>query len=131
VALRHIFSQKEALKEFLEAEELYTSALARAEIRRSLDRVRLQRRLEARSYQALLDNFQQLEDRFRYIEVTPFLLEAAGDPQAAPLGALDALHLVTAVQWARQNPGPWVFLTHDQQQGAAARAMGLPVLGLE
>ena len=129
VALRHILSQPDRLGEFMQSEELLTSALARVEIRRTLDRVRLIHRLSDSDFLLLLDNFDRVESRTRHIDLSSALLERAGDSISVPVGTLDAVHLVSAVAWARENPGPFVFMTHDRQLSVAGRAMGLSILG--
>lgn len=59
------------------------------------------------------------------IEMTPALLEAAGEVQPAELRTLDAIHLATALSMG--EPG-LEFITYDDRLAMAARAAGLRVL---
>ena len=45
-----------------------------------------------------------------------------------PLKTLDAIHLVTAVEW-REKVGDLAFAAHDHQLARAARDLGFHVLG--
>ena len=47
-------------------------------------------------------------------------------PFPAIVRALDAIHLSTAIMWAK-NTDALVFFTHDRQLGKAAQAYGFDV----
>jgi hypothetical protein len=56
-------------------------------------------------------------------------LSRAAQPLPLTLGTLDALHLASALAW-REHAGESVVLaTHDARLGAAARALGLGIIG--
>jgi hypothetical protein len=60
----------------------------------------------------------------------PLVLNRATEPLPMPLGALDALHLATALVWRdRMGPLP-TMATHHTALGLAARAFGFEVLGV-
>jgi len=61
------------------------------------------------------------------VPVGHIVLERAAGYFATPLGALDAIHLATALLWREQTGSELVFLTYDQELAAAARASGLEV----
>jgi hypothetical protein len=46
------------------------------------------------------------------------------------LGALDAIHLATATVWREQAGTELVMARHDVALATAARASGLPVVGV-
>jgi hypothetical protein len=46
------------------------------------------------------------------------------------LGALDAIHLATALLWRQRTDSEIVMATHDAALGTAARAFGLRVVGV-
>ena len=58
------------------------------------------------------------------------VLARAGDPLPVPLGTLDALHLATALVWRDWMSEVLTVATHDAALGLAARAHGLPVIGV-
>ena len=58
------------------------------------------------------------------------ILRRASDPFPVPMGTLDAIHLATALLWQEANDEPLTLATHDAALGLAARAHGMPVIGL-
>ena len=59
----------------------------------------------------------------------PTVLSRARDPMPILVGAIDAVHLATALIW-RDRIGPLPEMaTHDPTLGAAARAFGFDVRG--
>jgi predicted nucleic acid-binding protein len=46
------------------------------------------------------------------------------------LGTLDAIHLATALAWRERADEDLTLATHDRALGAAARASGVPVVGV-
>jgi hypothetical protein len=58
------------------------------------------------------------------------VLARAGDPLPTPLGTPDALHLATALVWRDRMHEVLTVATHDAALGLAARAHGLPVIGV-
>ena len=56
--------------------------------------------------------------------------EAAAQPFPTELGVLDAIHLATATVWREQAGTELVMATHDVALATAARASGLPVVGV-
>ncbi len=64
------------------------------------------------------------------LELTASILDRAAGPMLTVVKTLDALHLATALV-VRDSGQPVTFVTHDVQQGRAAKSLGLAVIGLD
>ena len=106
------------------------SELVRIECLRTLDRLRLQRRLdEGETARARKAAFEILKTS-GLIPLTSAILARASGPFPAPLGTLDAIHLATALTFRDVTGEELVLATHDQGLAEAARSMNLDVVGL-
>jgi predicted nucleic acid-binding protein len=102
--------------------EWVASALARAETEVTLCHLGLGGRAEADQRRRLRDDW----DHFRVVPVDNSCLVRATEIGCQQrVRTLDAAHLAAA----DRLPRPFVFLTFDRQQAAAARALGLSVAG--
>lgn len=130
VVLRRMLQQPGHIEDWRHWDHAVTSALTRLEVRRSLDRLRVQGRLtpEELAKQTLLHRL--VTEGFEEAPLRPNVLERAGAPLSAPLGALDAIHLATALLWMEDREEPLTFLTHDRQLALAALTCGLDVVGV-
>jgi predicted nucleic acid-binding protein len=72
----------------------------------------------------------RLLDTLEVVEPSRAVLERAAQPLPITLGTLDAIHLATAALWREQSKESLTMATHDERLALAARAMGLPVVGL-
>lgn len=70
------------------------------------------------------DRVAELIDRLTLIPLTPPILTRAGEAFAPPQGAVDALHIATALALDLEG---LVFVTYDERQLAGARDAGLEV----
>ena len=64
------------------------------------------------------------------VEPTRPILMRAAQPVPTELGALDAIHLATAMLWREGAGVDLVMATHDAALGTAARANGFRVVGV-
>jgi predicted nucleic acid-binding protein len=72
----------------------------------------------------------RLLEALEVVGLAATVLRRAAEPFPTTLGALDALHLATALLWQERHPREGAaFATHDAELGRAARACGLEVLG--
>jgi predicted nucleic acid-binding protein len=84
----------------------------------------------------LLEKQREIADilrRLDYVPLTLPVLDHAARPLPAVLGALDAIHLATAILYRASQPSderPIFFATHDEQLARAARALNFDVLGV-
>ena len=128
--LRRLLSQAGALEEDEEYSILVTSALSEVECLRSVDRLRLRERMDDGRATALREGVFRLLEGIERVEITPALLGRASQPMPTALGTLDAIHLATALAWRERADEDLTLATHDRALGAAARASGVPVVGV-
>ncbi len=105
-----------------------SSDLIRLECLRTIDRARIQQRLEEEAVAGYREAALQMIDDFSLISLDSDLLERAADPFPTMLGTLDAIHLATALA-ARERFEDLALATHDDELALAGRAMGFQVHG--
>jgi uncharacterized protein len=109
------------------ARSLLVAPHCRVELHSALTRLGREGRFDAN---ALRLTRAEIDSSFEHVDVLPFTpnLERAAIQalEAAPLRAMDALHVATALI-GRVD----LFVTADRRQAAAARALGLPTELLE
>ena len=105
------------------------SALAEVECLRTLDRLRLRRKLDTTRLVEVRVALFGLLEALEVVEVSRPVLGRASAPLPVPLGTLDAIHLATALAYRDLRHHRLAFATHDERLGAAARAMGFDVWG--
>jgi len=129
VLLRIVLGETHRLREWRQIERGVTSEITRVECLRTIDRLRMRAGLGddevARRNGAVYEAHGHLD----VIAVSRPVLERASQPFPTSLGTLDAIHLSSAVLWQQAEGGRLVFLTHDDELGRAARAIGMAVLG--
>ncbi len=130
VLLRLALGQSDALAEWHEIEQGISSALARVEGLRTLDRLRLRARLADQELARRRATILQLLDSLELVEVDSQVLDRAAQPMPTELGTLDAIHLATALLWREASQPELVVATHDGALATAARAHGFNVVGV-
>jgi predicted nucleic acid-binding protein len=129
VLLRIVFAQPGRLKEWRRIDLAVTSALTEVECLRTLDRRTRQDPLEEKDLPARRGLVIQLLERMERIDLGPSVLRRAAEAFPTPLGNLDAIHMASALLWATARGEAPVMATHDAQLAAAARSMGLAIIG--
>ena len=129
VVLRTIFGEPNALKSPKSLEFTVAADILKVECLRTVDRMRHALRLPDEVVSERSALLHEALKTIRFAKLTDQILERAGQPFPTPLGTLDALHLSTALTWQARQREELTFLTHDEQLGRAARAMGFTVLG--
>ncbi len=104
-----------------------TSDLLEVEVLRTLDRARVNGKLDDAGVANLRLAFYELTAVFQKIPLQPAILKRAASPFPTLIRTLDAIHLATALLWVEQNEEPLTVLTHDAELALAARACGLDV----
>jgi predicted nucleic acid-binding protein len=131
IPLRVLLRQRGQLPTWAKWERAFSSEILGLEIRRVLDRLRLQGQLAAREVATLLAHTATVEATISVVALTRTVLRRATLPMATPVRTLDAIHLVTALMVReRTTDGQLVFATHDARQASAAEALGFPVVGV-
>jgi len=131
VILRIVLGQPDALDGWVDLQPCVASRLAEVECFRTLDRVRLEQRIDDETMSLVLATTLRLLRGVELIEASPRLLREASRPMPLVLGTLDAIHLTTAVAWRdQQGDDDLLLATHDDALGRAARSQGLHVIGV-
>lgn len=131
VLLRLVLGQVDALAEWKLVDTAISSALAEVECLRTLDRMRL---ADALGDQEVAERRHAIYDLLETMElagVTSSVLARAAQPFPTAIRTLDAIHLSTALLWKEHHNRNLTMATHDRALAVGARAMGLPVLGLQ
>lgn len=131
VILRIIFGEDNPLKFTKDLLYIVSSDVLKVECFRTIDRLRHHLRLSDKEIAERLELFHTAIRSIRFVRLDSEILERASQPFPTVIRTLDALHLSTAILWKHQEGEPITFLTHDQQLGQAAKAMGFEVLGCD
>ena len=129
VILRLILGQREQLAEWPEVTRGVTSALAKVECLRTLDRLRTEKNLSEEILSSRRQAVYQLLASTDIVGTSEAILERASQPLPTSLGTLDAIHLATAALWRERKEVSLVMATHDRALARAARATGFSVIG--
>ncbi len=130
VLLRQVLGEPEPLPQWSVLTRVVSSRLLAVESYRTLDRLRLDGRLndpEVAERRAVLT---RLLRTIEWVELTESILASATMPMPTVVGTLDAIHLVCALEWSKGTGLPLPMATHDRRMGEAARALGLDVIGV-
>jgi predicted nucleic acid-binding protein len=130
VLLRVALRQPDALPEWRQVQQGVSSALIMTESLRTLDRLRLRAKLSDKEVASRRATILQLIASLELVEVDRVVLDRAAQPMPTEVGTLDAIHLATALLWQDVSQVEITMATHDGPLGLAARAHGLPVVGL-
>ena len=130
VVLRLVLGQPGVLAEWRSVEEGITSALTEVECLRTLDRLRI---LEGIPDEALAErrgSIYELLSILAVVEIDRTVLDRAAQPLPTTLGTLDAIQLATAQIWRETTRTRLTMATHDATLATAARALGMPTVGV-
>lgn len=130
VLLRVLLGQPDRLAEWAEVERGIGSALVEVECLRALDRLRLREQLSDEELAVRRESVFHLTAEMEIVEPTWPVLRRASQPFPVQLGTLDAVHLSTALLWRDTRGAELAMATHDRALALAARACGLPALGV-
>ena len=104
---------------------------ARVEVRSVLERLRKERAISPRAYDASRNRLETLLGSWREILPTDSLRELACiQLERFPIRAADALHLGAALIWCKQKPRGRLFVCNDLRLGDVARRAGFTVEGV-
>jgi predicted nucleic acid-binding protein len=128
--LSRLLRQANAVEGWGRWDRAYSSFLCRVEFLRTVDRLRLESEIDDNERVQLHEQFDLFWATVHRIRLAEDVLARAGDPFPTALGTLDAIHLASALIVARTPDGRIdELLTHDEQLGRAARAVGFRVRG--
>ena len=104
-----------------------SSELMRIETLRTIDRARIQRRLDDADVSRLRSDLLSTIEAFALAPLSDAVGTRAAQPFPTLVGTLDAIHLSSALL-AREQVEDLVFATHDRGLEMAARSLGFDVL---
>jgi predicted nucleic acid-binding protein len=124
VVLRALLDQPGRLKSWGQWQAAYSSELFGVECRRAIDRLRLLGLYGDKQVGDAMERLTRIERTIKRIRLTKSIVLAASKTMPTIVKTLDAFHLVSAVAIRERRGVELVFATHDNQQVAAARALG-------
>lgn len=130
VALRALLRQPNALADWRSIRTGVASALVEVECLRTLDQLRLRFGVPDPEIAVRRAAVYRLMETLEVVAVDRAVLERAAPPAPTLIGALDAIHLATALLWRERTGRDLVMATHDAELARAARASGLHVIGV-
>jgi predicted nucleic acid-binding protein len=111
-------------------DSLSDSELARVEVGRTFNRLRVTGVWSAADYEASMARFAELAAGIDWLPLSGDVLTLAAEATPMHLKTLDAIHLATA-RVVRETAGAGgVFATHDRRLAAAAKAFGFETAGV-
>ena len=128
VVLRHLLGQARTL-EWADWQAAYSSEILGLEVRRVIDRLRLNSTLDDNGTAYAQQALMRLERSIGQISLTRRVLRRAAQPMPTAVKTLDAIHLASALLFQERTENILVFATHDFQQATGARALGFEVIG--
>jgi predicted nucleic acid-binding protein len=130
VMLRLVLGQPQRYRQWRRISVAVSSTIVEVECLRTLDRLRVADGLSDGDVADLREATYRMLDTFELVEPTRAVLGRAALPMPVTLGTLDAIQLATALAWREHQESDLTMLTHDAALALAARAHGLPVLGM-
>lgn len=124
-ALRVLLGQGRVLDLWGKWDRAYSSELLGLEVRRVIDRLRLESVLDHAGVVAAHRGIAKIEAALGRVALTRAVLRRAALPMATIVRTLDAIHLASALLLQERLGSPIVFATHDFRQAAGAKAPGL------
>jgi predicted nucleic acid-binding protein len=125
IVLNVLLQQELKVKQFADADAVVSSELLRVECFRTLDRLRIQNKVQENDYLELLGNAHFLLKAIGFLPITSEVLSRASQRMPTALGTLDAIHLATCQLYSEGADADVSLFTNDQQLSRAARAIGI------
>jgi uncharacterized protein len=127
VLLRVALGEPDRLPAWGRITQPISSELTRIECLRTIDRARLQGRLDDPVVARVRADVLELIDAFAIVELDAPIKARAADPFPTLVRTLDALHLASALA-VRTATADLYLATHDRELAVAAEALGFRVL---
>jgi uncharacterized protein len=127
VLLRVALGEPDRLPAWGRITQPISSELTRIECLRTIDRARLQGRLDDPVVARVRADVLEIIDAFAIVELDAPIKARAADPFPTLVRTLDALHLASALA-VRTATADLYLATHDRELAVAAEALGFRVL---
>jgi predicted nucleic acid-binding protein len=131
IVLRVVLRDGPALAAWGRWDAAYASELLGVEARRTIERLRLTAALDDVAVVAAIATLARVERGLQHVVLSRAVLRRASLPMGTAVKTLGALHLATALLLRERHRLELVFATHDQQQAAAAQALGFECVGVD
>jgi len=128
VALRILLGESKPTDLWGKWDKAYSSSLWRVEALRTVDRLRLIQNITDNEVADLVRDVQTIHATLEIYPLNERILQRASETFPTIVGALDAIHLASAIS-IRETQKIDLFLTHDSQLATAARSLGFEVAG--
>ncbi len=129
VVLRIIFGEPHRLPVPSKVQGLFANEILKIECFRTLERMRLSLNFSEKEMVEYSVNLNQALRSINLIKFDQSIGERACQAFPITIKTLDAIHLSTALLWKGKKEKEMIFLTHDEQLGKTAAAVGFTVLG--
>jgi len=124
--LRGLLRGGEVLEELARYSKVGSSELILIECARVVERYRLENLLSDEQLAEAREALRIAGEGLFLIEITAGVKRRAAESFPTVIGALDAIHLASAIQWRQAEPeADLVLFSHDRQLTTCARALGL------
>lgn len=133
VILRIVLKEPNELSAWNEIDHGVTSEISTVECHRRLYRANATGRLTDSAFQLARNYADQILLRLTIVNITSELIEKAAGPLPSVLATLDAIHLVSAMNYRGRldDTEPRLsFATHDRELAVAAALSNFPILGV-
>jgi hypothetical protein len=131
VILRHVLFEPNTWLGWDQITEGVTSQIAVVECRRGLYKARSIGRIDDTALNTARRTVEAILKGLKMIRLTNAVTESASQPSSVMLGALDAIHLGSAIEFRKRSGEELIhFGTHDRQLALAAEESHFPVLGV-
>lgn len=131
VIVRHVLFEPNTWHGWDQITEGVTSQIAIVECRRGLYKAHLTGRIDDVALKAARRAVEAILNRLKIVRLTNAVTESASQPSSVILGALDAIHLGSAIEFRKRRGEELIhFVTHDRQLALAAEEVRFPVLGI-
>ncbi len=130
VLLRIVFGEPGPLAGWARETHAVSSELIRLECLRAIDRIRIREGLPDDDVATRRNLVLEHLGTFDLVTLDTAVLRRAADPFPTVIGALDAIHLTSALFARARAPRLTRFATHDATLATAARAVGFDVVGI-
>jgi predicted nucleic acid-binding protein len=128
VILRLLLREADPFEEWGNWKVAVSSEIAKVEVWRNVHRLHVLKVLSDEEFKNLSDATAWLLAQIDFVPFNSAVLRRSAGSFGKVIGALDAIHLSTALLWRDTKSEDITFVTHDRQLGRAARAHGFKVL---
>jgi predicted nucleic acid-binding protein len=129
VLLRFLLNQPDILPGFGTWHTGCTSEISGVEMRRTIDRCRLNGELQDKDVANCQQEILRIEGSLDQIVIEQAVLRQASAAMPTVVRTLDAIHLASAMLFREHKAPELRFATHDSQQALAATALGFEIVG--